>query len=415
MKTTMVLMSVIALTAKLAATSYGPPESHDVASTNGKFNLHVDAGKDTHRITGDFGAGNGAWKFTHEVGHHRFFVSNDGEAAVVVHWSWIQDYDLDEPAVAIYGRFGAKRTYSYRELSQPRKPEPGTIGPVGDFWRIWRSEATSDGNKLTIRVEGGPPRVIDLKNPPPVTALLVDPSRKEEHREGPDAKNGRELKSKESESPRPADTQAKPAEAEDEWSKADRMIAEHFEKTATKSRSAVYSSHLLEKYLPDFKVHVLYDVPNGPETSIFMVHRTGEITPLPGANWTGEATEPTPDTFNVGVMRSPNIAKFLANRKIPVKNAEDAVEVAKLFMEIQRAANYVASLNINTKDFKSFNREFMEGSYGPERWAYSAKKSNNGWSVDVAHTGPMNVSIMAPPTYEMILDEQQLFKELEHH
>jgi hypothetical protein len=414
MRTIMVLMSVIALTAKLAATSYAPPESHEVASTNGKFRVHVDAEKDTHRITGDFGAGNGAWKFTHEVAHHRFFVSDNGEAAAVVHWSWIQDYDLDEPAVAIYGRFGAKRTYSYRELSQPRKPEPGTIGPVGDFWRIWRGDTSIDGNMLTIYVEGGKPRVIDLKNPQPVSQLEGNASNKAEHGEEPVIPKDdpvmtarkREV-SATADTPPPADTQDKPEkEAKDEWAKADKAIAEHFKKMNPASRSAVFASALLRKYLPDFKVHVLYDLPCGPATRIFMVHRSGEITPLRDENWSGRAG----DKF----MRCADIAAFLARQNIQVKNAADAVAVAKLFEEVEDAATYVTSLKINTKDFKLFDKAFIEGCYGPSDWKYSAQKSKDGWTVKAKYIGPP-ASIMMPPTYEMDLDEQQMFQDLRSH
>ena len=170
MKTTMFLMSVVALTANLGATSICPRDSHEVASPNGRFKLHVDAKEETHRITGAFGAGISAWSFKHEVSNHTFFISDDGESAAVVHWSWVQDYRLDGPAVVIYGRDGAKRTYTYKELSKPHKPKPDTIGPIGDFWRIWRGDAGIDGNQLTIHVEGGKPRIINLKNPQPVLA-----------------------------------------------------------------------------------------------------------------------------------------------------------------------------------------------------------------------------------------------------
>ena len=73
----------------------------------------------------------------------------------------------------IYGRNGALRSYTYSELSKPRERKPTEIGPIGDFWRVWRGDATINGNQLTMNVEGGKPRVIDLKNPqalPPLEA-----------------------------------------------------------------------------------------------------------------------------------------------------------------------------------------------------------------------------------------------------
>jgi hypothetical protein len=198
MKTTTTLLSTAALTVMLSATSFKPQENHDVASSNGKFTLHVDAKTGTHTITGEFASGVGTWEFKHDASQHQFFVSDDGQAAAVVHWRWCGGFglELDKPAVVIYGRTavegGGKRTlptgeevfvsssrpgvlrsYTYKELSKPRERKPEEIGPIGDFWRVWRGDATIKGNLLTIAIEGGKPRVIDLKNPqdlPPLDA-----------------------------------------------------------------------------------------------------------------------------------------------------------------------------------------------------------------------------------------------------
>jgi hypothetical protein len=189
MKPIITFIALATLTANLAATSIKSQDSHDVESNNGKFKLHVDSKKEAHKVTGAFGPGLEAWKFKHEVWNHRFFVSDDGESAAVVHWSWIQDYSLNEPAVAIYGRDGAKRTYTYAEISKPKKPAPGTIGPIGDFWRIWRGEATIKGDLLTIAVEGGKPLVIDLKNPKAVPPHEEKKKATDENKEAPQAGN----------------------------------------------------------------------------------------------------------------------------------------------------------------------------------------------------------------------------------
>lgn len=169
----MTFIAITTLVTNLSATKFGPQDNHTVKSTNGKFELHVDTKSTTQRITGAFVSGLQGWSFQHEAEHNSFFVSDDGEATAVVQWSWVQDYCLNKAAVVIYGRSGAERTYSYNELSKPRERKPEEVGPIGDFWRVWRGDATINGNLLTINVEGGKTRVIDLKNPqalPPLEA-----------------------------------------------------------------------------------------------------------------------------------------------------------------------------------------------------------------------------------------------------
>lgn len=163
----MTLIVIATLITSLTATSIKPQDNHTVKSTNGKFECHVDTKSTTQRITGAFGSGLEGWSFQHDAEHGSFFVSDDGEAAAVVHWHWCGGFgcELDSAAVVIYGRGGAVRTYTYNELSKPRERKPDEIGPIGDFWRVWRGDATINGNVLTIHVEGGKPCVIDLKNP----------------------------------------------------------------------------------------------------------------------------------------------------------------------------------------------------------------------------------------------------------
>jgi hypothetical protein len=106
------------------------------------------------------------------------------------------------------------------------------------------------------------------------------------------------------------------------------------------------------------------------------------------------------------------VAGFIRLRKIKVQSAEEAVDVAKLFEEVQGAANYVSFLMINTNDFKAFDKAFIEQQFGPRTdWKYSAEKRKDGWTVKVEYVGPP-ASIQMPPTYEMDLDEHQLFQDL---
>jgi hypothetical protein len=197
------------------------------------------------------------------------------------------------------------------------------------------------------------------------------------------------------------------SEATNEWTKADAAAAAHLKQIDPNMRSAILASDLLRRYLPDFRVYVRFDRHMGGETRIFLVNRSGEITPLPNEEWTRKDGEK--------FSRSPQVAEFIRQRKIKVQSAEEAVEVAKLFEEVQGAANYVAFLNINTKDFKIFDKAFIESQFGPRTdWKYSGKKRHEGWSVKVEYVGPP-ASIMQPPVYEIDLDGEQTFRDLRRY
>jgi hypothetical protein len=198
--------------------------------------------------------------------------------------------------------------------------------------------------------------------------------------------------------------QSIPNEATNEWTKADTAMTEHLKQIDPTMRSAIFASALLRKYLPDFGVYVRFDRHMSGETRIFVVNRRGEITPLPNEEWSRKDGEK--------FFRSAQVAEFIRQRKIKVQSAEEAVEVAKLFEEVQGAAHYVAFLNINTKDFKVFDKAFIESQFGPRTdWKYSARKTKEGWTVKVEYIGPP-ASIMEPPVYEIDLDERQMFHDL---
>jgi hypothetical protein len=133
----------------------------------------------------------------------------------------------------------------------------------------------------------------------------------------------------------------------DEWAKADTAVATLMKEADAAARSAVFASALLRKYLPGYRVYVRMADSYGKETRIFLATRDGAVTPLPDAQWRKRDDEP--------FWRSPVISEFLRKRQIKVRNGEEAVEVARLFEELEAAANYVAFFKINTKDFTVFD------------------------------------------------------------
>ena len=169
-----IIAATLALVYSVSATSYSPPESKEVVSTNGKFHLRVDAQTNIHEVSGQFGKFIPRWHFCHDVFGADFFLSDDGETTVVVSWRYVGDKFLGEPAVVVYTRYGARRMYNYRELSKARALKRNEGGPVGEDWRVWRDTITTKDNKITIVVEGASPQSIDLAS----GRLLEEPQTK---------------------------------------------------------------------------------------------------------------------------------------------------------------------------------------------------------------------------------------------
>ncbi len=193
----------------------------------------------------------------------------------------------------------------------------------------------------------------------------------------------------------------------DEWAKADAAVAAVMKEADPAARSAVFASALLRKYLPGYRVYVRMADSFGNETRIFLAMKDGAVTPLPDAHWRKRDDEP--------FWRSPVISEFLRKRQIKVRNEEEAVEVAKLFEELEGAANYVAFFKINTRNFTVFDSQFIEQQFGPKiHWQYTPeRRGETGWTVTVKYVGPP-ASIRQPPIYEIDLDEQQTLQDLRH-
>jgi hypothetical protein len=170
----------------------------------------------------------------------------------------------------------------------------------------------------------------------------------------------------------------------------------HLKGIDPKMRHAEFQSERLSKYLPEFRVFVGFERNTIGQSSLFIVNQAAEITDLDDDDWRG-------------------IAEFLRARKIQVKRQEEASEFVRLFVELQKAQNYVALLHINTKNFTVFDKRFIEFYYGPRAdsdWKYSSEKREGGWKVTVTYVGDPSASIIMPPNYEIDIDEDGNFRDL---
>jgi hypothetical protein len=85
--------------------------------------------------------------------------------------------------------------------------------------------------------------------------------------------------------------QPAPKEPTNVWAQAESAIADHLKRVDPNMRSGEFASHLLRKYLHDFRLFVRFDRHYANETRLFFVNRRGEVTELPGEEWRGEPTE----------------------------------------------------------------------------------------------------------------------------
>jgi hypothetical protein len=139
------------------ATSYAPPQRHDVFSRNRAFVLDVNPDTKVHTVYGVRDRGKPLWSFSCGVWHFPFLVSDDGQVVATVGWEHVQAQEIGEAdAVTFWNKEGVFRSYAIRDLCpDPPKTQDVGVGPIGDFWRTWYKEVIDHGDSFTIRTTCG--------------------------------------------------------------------------------------------------------------------------------------------------------------------------------------------------------------------------------------------------------------------
>ncbi len=133
------------------ATKFAPPQDRVVKSLNGQYRLDINAKTGGHEIREGEKL---LWSFKRDVRHHDYYLSNDGKFVLWVSWKFVKADDVKKEALAIYSSEGLIWKRSFAEASEPRRYQKREVGPIGDFWRIWRGEITRKGEVISIAVEG---------------------------------------------------------------------------------------------------------------------------------------------------------------------------------------------------------------------------------------------------------------------
>ncbi len=160
---------------------------------------------------------------------------------------------------------------------------------------------------------------------------------------------------------------------------------------------------LMRQYLPDRRLYVRDGAYNG-QNMIWMVSVDGTISELGDGVWTSIG--------DTGVYTVEKVSAYIKGQKIKIENAEQAVEVARLFEFIQAAPSFVGMLRLNTQDYTLFDESFLGWMYGSGgNWKYTPTQAGTGWKVAKEYIGPP-AAVQQPPTYELMLDENKQFVDL---
>ncbi len=135
------------------ATSYAPPERHDVFSPNGLFVLDVDPKTENHTVYKVGDRAKPLWSFSKRVWHYPFLLANDGSVVATLAWEHVRVDDLDDAdCVQFWKGSGIFKSYTFAQLCPaPARTSSVGVGPVGVFWRTWYTDLQQDGDTFRVR------------------------------------------------------------------------------------------------------------------------------------------------------------------------------------------------------------------------------------------------------------------------
>ncbi len=151
------------LQASVWATKVAAPADQTIPAAGGKFELKLHADTGVHEVKSTGAAGKVLWNFTRTLGHDDYFLSADGAYVVGVAWQFVKVDELDQPAVVVYGAKGIVSQWTFRQVGNPRSYRPQEVGPIGDFWRVWRDAAVADKETIHYALPEQKKLTIDLK------------------------------------------------------------------------------------------------------------------------------------------------------------------------------------------------------------------------------------------------------------
>lgn len=138
-------------------------------------------------------------------------------------------------------------------------------------------------------------------------------------------------------------------------------------------------SPFISKYLPNYKIYT-------EKYFTFALRADGEIIQIakPALDWSARGDE--------SYYRSPQYSNFISKQHIQVVDEKIAIEVIKLTGDI-------------------YERSYIGE---PVSWKPVVFRKNDIWIVQIEYVGPPEYSIIVPPVWEIVVDEQNYIKEIRH-
>lgn len=162
----LVTVLFVAFCHSASATSYASPSDRVVKSLGGKFELAIKAKSGQHIVRKSDQPAKILWSFSRPVWHHDYYVSSDGTYVVWVALPYVQTDELKNPAIVIYSAKGVVVEWTFNQVGGARRYNAGEIGPIGDFWRIWREEVNQTGDVVQIVTPSKKRVTLDLAKGP---------------------------------------------------------------------------------------------------------------------------------------------------------------------------------------------------------------------------------------------------------
>jgi len=134
----------------ILATSYSAPVSRKVYSSDGKYYVVIDPGKDLQKVYNVSSPGKIYWSFNFSPEMDSWFLSNNGEYVVCVRWKFVRAEDLDKPAVIVFKKSGLRDEFTYNFLVKSRRTGFFETAPHGSFWRVWFESIKMEDNHIEI-------------------------------------------------------------------------------------------------------------------------------------------------------------------------------------------------------------------------------------------------------------------------
>ena len=168
-----------------------------------------------------------------------------------------------------------------------------------------------------------------------------------------------------------------------------------------------YQSQPVFKYLPDYKIYLIETSLIGT-SNLFAVSADGNVIELKGDQFGSMDGK--------GPFRNEPFSNFILKQQIKVEDTNAAIEDGKFIEELAFASNRWMYIRHNSRDFRVFKAWVFSraGTVDDPNWQWFAQKQANGWIVSRSYIGPP-ASIMMPPKWNLVCDEQGRIVEVVHY